>query len=167
MAAHRAQAQAAGGEGQTKLVDLCSGALLKKIGANADKLTATFCYGGAVDIPLDGLKLFYMQTKNDQNQAKILDIPVQRGREEDFLDLLSACEVATFGRRKEDVLDPSYRKALKLGKDYSCTFNLSEYSILSEVQRVMAPDALGIRAELHKLNVYRQDSSTILVRNQG
>jgi hypothetical protein len=58
------EAQAAGEEGQTTLLDLCCGALLKRIGANADKLTATFCYGGAVDIPSDGLKLFYMQVKS-------------------------------------------------------------------------------------------------------
>jgi hypothetical protein len=53
--------------------------------------------------------LYLLQTTIDTSQAKVLDIPLQGGREEDFLDLLSACEEATFGRRKEVVLDPLYR----------------------------------------------------------
>lgn len=62
------------GNDQTKLLDMCSGAILKKIGANADKLTATFCYGGAVDIPSDGLKLFYMQVTSISAKASFMKI---------------------------------------------------------------------------------------------
>ncbi|GAQ79191.1 hypothetical protein KFL_000260060 [Klebsormidium nitens] len=101
--------QAGGGEGPSKLLDMCCDALLDQIGSDAEKLTATFCYAGAVEIPSGGLKIFYVQSKNGMGQPKMLDVPLKGGKEDEFQDLMSACEEATFGRMKEDVLDPSYR----------------------------------------------------------
>ncbi len=53
-----------------------------------------------------------------------------------------------------DVLDPSYRKALKLDAEkFGVTINLAELGILAEVKTLMAPDSADIRAELYKLNM--------------
>jgi hypothetical protein len=52
------------------------------------------------------------------------------------------------------VLDPSYRKALKLDVErFATNINLSELGILAHIKTLMAPDAADVRAELYKLNM--------------
>lgn len=61
------------------------------------------------------------------------------------------CECCAEGA---DVLDPSYRKALKLDVEcFATNINLSELGILAHIKTLMAPDAADIRAELYKLNM--------------
>ncbi|GAQ81048.1 hypothetical protein KFL_000690260 [Klebsormidium nitens] len=48
------------------------------------------------------------------------------------------------------------RKALKLDPSaFTCSFQVSDYGILSAIQKVMTTEDKCIRTELHKLNVYR------------
>jgi hypothetical protein len=62
----------------------------------------------------------------------------------------------------QDVLDPSYRKALALGNDkFFTNFDLAAQDILATVKTVMMPDATSIRAELYKLNIYRLGLSAL------
>ncbi|KAF8996746.1 hypothetical protein BDQ17DRAFT_1181614, partial [Cyathus striatus] len=83
--------------------------------------------------------------------------------------LFNACSPATFGRGGEDVLDPSYRKALKLDKsDFATNFELKQYSnsntgfdILNCVRNKLLDgdnEEKSITAELHKLSVYGKDA---------
>jgi hypothetical protein len=71
--------------------------------------------------------------------------------------LVEACQPATFGRNKEDVLDETYRKAGKLDvMQFSTTFCPYELGIVDVVAQMLAPGALrdsSVRAELYKLNV--------------
>lgn len=61
------------------------------------------------------------------------------------------CECCAEGA---DVLDPSYRKALKLDVErFATNINLSELGILAHIKTLMAPDAADVRAELYKLNM--------------
>ena len=83
-------------------------------------------------------------------------------------ELLKACAPATFGKKGEEVLDESYRKAIKLDSDQFCTsFNPHEVGIVDTIAQSMLPaiaqpfsgldstheEHLGVIAELYKLNV--------------
>ena len=83
-------------------------------------------------------------------------------------DLLKDCAPATFGKGGEEVLDESYRKAVKLDCDqFSSSFNPYDVGIIDAIAQSLLPgiastfadgksifeDDLGIVAELYKLNV--------------
>ncbi|ESK89496.1 hypothetical protein Moror_16099 [Moniliophthora roreri MCA 2997] len=73
--------------------------------------------------------------------------------------LMSVCEAAPFGRGKEQVMDPSYGKALKLElSKFATPFDLASTGILQQVQRDLVDNDTTltryVRAELYKLNVY-------------
>ena len=83
-------------------------------------------------------------------------------------ELLKACAPATFGRKGEEVLDESYRKAVKLDNNQFCTsFNPHEVGIIDAIAQSILPaiakpfsdreskheEHLGVIAELYKLNV--------------
>ncbi len=83
-------------------------------------------------------------------------------------ELLKSCAPATFGRQGKDVLDESYRKAVKLDSDqFSTNFNPCEVGITDAIAQSLLPgvvkpfsdrkskheENLGVIAELYKLNV--------------
>ncbi len=82
--------------------------------------------------------------------------------------LLKHCTPATFGKDGEEVLDGSYREAVKLdANQFSTNFHPSDVGILDNITQVLLPDIaksiangkttfqdnLGVVAELYKLNV--------------
>ncbi|KAJ7661482.1 hypothetical protein DFH06DRAFT_1296720 [Mycena polygramma] len=94
--------------------------------------------------------------KEDGN-AKWVDLSKATSEQ---LDALSeACQKATFGRNKQDVLDETYRKAGQMSaKDFKSGFNLEKSGILDGVYTHLL-EGFGetdkrIDAELYKLNVY-------------
>ena len=75
--------------------------------------------------------------------------------EEDFKQLLEASEVASFGRGAETITDTSIRDAFAMGTDkFTTSFQLSNTSLLQEIRMLLAPDAMSVRAEPYKLNIY-------------
>ncbi len=87
-------------------------------------------------------------------------------------ELLKTCTPATFGKKGKEVLDASYRKAIKLDSDqFSTTFNPYEVGIIDAISQSLLPgiarpfsqgasqyeeqyeEHLGVIAELYKLNV--------------
>lgn len=88
------------------------------------------------------------------------------GSPEDLAPLISACKQASFGRGREEILDPDYRQALVLKKDrfgiipHSVVDTLVQ-NILPAIQQELYPyidfgtaAQHRIVAELDKLNVY-------------
>lgn len=82
--------------------------------------------------------------------------------------LLKACAPATFGKKGDEVLDESYRKAVKLDSNqFSTSFNPYEVGIIDAIAQSLLPgivrpfsdgnskheEHLGVAAELYKLNV--------------
>lgn len=82
--------------------------------------------------------------------------------------LLKACAPATFGKKGDEVLDESYRKAVKLDSNqFSTSFNPYEVGIIDANSQSLLPgiaepfsdreskyeEHLGVIAELYKLNV--------------
>ena len=52
------------------------------------------------------------------------------------------------------MLDPSYRKALRLNPDeFDVTLNLEEMGVLTQIKTLMVPDAANLHAELYKLEM--------------
>ena len=81
-----------------------------------------------------------------------------KASQEDLDQLANACSLATFGLGHEDVMDESYRKALKMDKELFSTTFVPERSPLLHVIRnnLLRGDASDrpIDMELYKLNVY-------------
>ena len=65
--------------------------------------------------------------------------------------LLDVCSVASFGYKDKDVIDKSYRDALKL--DPTTTLQLCNTPIIREIDSLI-PNCSGLQAELCKLNIY-------------
>ncbi|KAL8647818.1 MAG: hypothetical protein Q9226_006272 [Calogaya cf. arnoldii] len=85
-------------------------------------------------------------------------------------DLLKDCAPASFGKDGKDVLDDSYRKAVKLDPNqFSTNFNPYDVGIIGAIAQTLLPgiakpitdkakertfaECLGVVAELYKLNV--------------
>lgn len=95
---------------------------------------------------------------------------VDTGTDATVQDLLDNCAPASFGKNGKDVLDESYRKAVKLDVDqFSTNFNPYELGIIGAIAQTLLPgiakpiadkagehtfvESLGVIAELYKLNV--------------
>ena len=85
-----------------------------------------------------------------------------------IMELLKHCQPAIFGKDGEDVLDGSYREAVKLDTDqFSTNFHPFDVGILDNITQVLLPgvaksfangkkvfqDNIGVVADLYKLNV--------------
>jgi hypothetical protein len=83
-------------------------------------------------------------------------------------ELLKSCSPATFGHKGRDVLDQSYRQAVKLDSDKFCTsFSPHDFGIMDAIAQTLLPEVAqvasgkstefqehwGVVAELYKLNV--------------
>ncbi|KAH0335327.1 hypothetical protein KCU81_g9046, partial [Aureobasidium melanogenum] len=73
-------------------------------------------------------------------QGEILRLPTNTTNDPAFLNLISTCEPATFGRGGKDVYDEQYRKAIKLDTDDFLTdFSPYETGIIDIVQQLLMP----------------------------
>ncbi|KIJ63416.1 hypothetical protein HYDPIDRAFT_92692 [Hydnomerulius pinastri MD-312] len=112
---------------------------------------------GTCSIPSDKLKLYY--DVDDENAGKI---DLARATPADLEKLARACQPATFGRNQEDVLDETYRKALKLDASaFSTLFNAESAGLADVIRRELLEgknDKRDIRLEMYKLNIYGKDS---------
>ncbi|KAF2218602.1 hypothetical protein BDZ85DRAFT_270061 [Elsinoe ampelina] len=116
-----------------------------------------FACGGSVAIKdlTQSLALRY-DTTTAGTTAK-LNLPAEST---DLDDLIAHCQPATFGYQGKDVLDTSYREAIKMDPD-CFSINLSPYDLgcVQAIIQLLRPSttAVGqkrIRAELYKLNIY-------------
>ena len=77
---------------------------------------------------------------------------------EELEQLIQACETASFGRGKDDVVDETYRKAKKMDKDSFTALLVPDNTDLVKIVRNYLLEGTDsdrkIKIELHKLNVY-------------
>lgn len=113
--------------------------------------------------PLLSLPVDLRWDSNDKTalseQTKVT-FPLTPETEANLARLVGDCEMATFGRGNEDVLDLTYRKAGKMDPTrFSSTFNPYELGVMDTISQVLLPTlrqfqpARAVRAELYKLNV--------------
>lgn len=93
------------------------------------------------------------------SEAKLV-LPLARDNQDNLEKLIHDLEPASFGHHGKDVLDETYRKALKMDTNkFASTFNPYECGIIDSIAQVLLPSApesdlrRGVRAELYKLNV--------------
>ncbi|KAK0501730.1 hypothetical protein EDD18DRAFT_1307178 [Armillaria luteobubalina] len=105
--------------------------------------------------------LLYYRCSTEDSAARVINLAHPMDAE--LNTLAEACKPATFGRDSEEVLDDTYRKALKLDTIlFATTLDLQMTKILDQI-RVDLMDGListekRIRPELYKLNVYDEGS---------
>ncbi|KAB5526400.1 hypothetical protein GE09DRAFT_1229243 [Coniochaeta sp. 2T2.1] len=98
-----------------------------------------------------------------------LNFPLDGVTAQNLPHLLSAAAPASFGRGGENVLDETYRKALKLDTSkFSSTLNPYELGIIDTIAQLLLPSTIdsrayrSVRAELYKLNIYSSPSGKFL-----
>ena len=127
-----------------------SAAVLKGLGEAAKGI---FTCGGSLETP-SSVQVAYLSPAGQWNGATF---PGVTGG--DFQHLLEASKVASFGIGSEKVTDKSYRDACVLEPhQFLASFQLCDTDILKEIQSLLVPDVLNIRAELYKLNIYTAPS---------
>lgn len=121
---------------------------LQALDALVQKANFNSSHGGLVE--LEGpFKLFV-------ENGPTITFPMSKDHEE---RLLAACSPAPFGRGQEEVLDDSYRKAVKLdGDQFSTSFELGSTDLLETIRAALLPDRRDVvlTAQKDKLNVYTQ-----------
>lgn len=142
---------------------------------SGQKASATFACGGAVSIGEElppgtfnispPVRLSW--TAKDVPGEHKLVLPVNATNATDaeqVLKLLSACDIASFGKGHKDVVDPEYRKAGKLDpSQFLSSFHPANFNILDDVEQLLLPNFQSVeenvlpfrklKAELYKLNV--------------
>lgn len=158
--------------------------LLQKLhdAVNGHAAAATFACGGSVPIAptftgdsgqgpgnlSSSVTIRWDGPSSADNSKVSFPLPdVDKAPNERFELLLQHCEPATFGLGSRDVLDESYRKALKLDNTaFSTNFHPHDCGLLDAIHQILLPSTIknaqgigigpqGVRAELYKLNVSR------------
>jgi hypothetical protein len=97
------------------------------------------------------------------NGLIISRINLSNPSEADLQNLSDACQPATLGVNKEDVLDESYRKAGKMDvADFTTNFVIEDSGLMDVIRSELLEgheSNKAIKAELYKLNVYGEGSS--------
>ncbi|KAJ7583074.1 hypothetical protein C8J56DRAFT_832181 [Mycena floridula] len=115
------------------------------------KTPNAYCSG---QFDVDNLGLFYRFGAEAEHNARFIDLG--NATVDELKAFSEACQPATFGLGGDDVLDESYRRAMKLdSSQFSSRFDLAASGIMDHVKAELAPDSKAdMRAELYKLNIY-------------
>jgi hypothetical protein len=125
---------------------------IKKLTRKTEKEPVLFCCGS--EVVLDEPVAIFFETKKEGCSK----ITFPTTTHESLDELIDACSPASFGLGKEEILDPSYRNAVKLDTDHFATnFQLCSTNIIKSIKSMLAPEAGLINAELYKLNIYGKD----------
>lgn len=110
---------------------------------------STNAYGGSINLSNDEPSSTIQVLLDGQAIAFPLTSEAEK-------QLLNACVQAPFGRGKEECLDESYRKALKVdGDQFSLGIDIFQTGLLQEIGNALCPDQNSILvAEKDKINVY-------------
>ncbi|KAI5895271.1 uncharacterized protein SCHCODRAFT_054722 [Schizophyllum commune H4-8] len=127
---------------------------------------------GTLDVPEDDLKLYFGDVGNAQYVHIIRSevhadlclscINLGHATPDELAALAAACQPATFGVNKQDVLDESYRKAGKLDNNkFASLLKLDNYGLIDTIRDELLQEGevnKGVKYEVYKVNVYGKDS---------
>ncbi|TPX67397.1 hypothetical protein SpCBS45565_g03829 [Spizellomyces sp. 'palustris'] len=116
---------------------------------------SSFACAGAIKLQ-DPIRIYYESNSPDSMESttiRTMTLP-----NNDLKELVDSCQPATFGVGTAEVMDESYRKALKMDANkFAISFQLSETDILHTVKQVLLPNSnCSLQAELYKLNIYQE-----------
>ena len=162
------------------------GGLLGQLEAAVTAQQAAFCCGGTIQIdaargciykhitvdtePLVSPPVVIRWDLPSGKAIRKMTLPaIQKAKSTPAIsELLKSCSPATFGRKGKDVLDQSYRQAVKLDSGQFCTsFSPHDFGIMDAIAQTLLPEVAqvasgkstefqehwGVVAELYKLNV--------------
>ncbi|KAL1684097.1 hypothetical protein EV122DRAFT_285851 [Schizophyllum commune] len=111
---------------------------------------------GTLDVPEDDLILYF----GDVGNANCINLG--HASTDELATLAAACQPATFGVNKQDVLDETYRKAGKLDNNkFASLLKLKNYGLIDTIRDELLQEGAvdkGIKYEVYKVNVYGKDS---------
>ncbi|KAI0291795.1 hypothetical protein B0F90DRAFT_1648009, partial [Multifurca ochricompacta] len=111
---------------------------------------------GTFQLPLPGLVLQF------RSHTRLRRINLANPTFNELEQLEKACEPASFGKKKEEVMDENYRKARKMDPDYFATPLVPDRTELVKIVRNYLLEGESskrdINLELYKLNVYGKGS---------
>ncbi|KAL1667077.1 hypothetical protein GGF50DRAFT_125145 [Schizophyllum commune] len=121
---------------------------------------------GTLDVPEDDLKLYFGDVGNaypiSQAYLYLSCINLGHATPDELATLAAACQPATFGVNKQDVLDETYRKAGKLDNNkFASLLKLENYGLIDTIRDELLQEGAvdkGIKYEVYKVNVYGKDS---------
>lgn len=123
--------------------------------------TGRFSCGGTLQSP-HTVQLTYLKKSGEWSGVTFPDL-----NDTNFEELLESSSVASFGRGKEMVTDRSIRDANVMEPgNFLTSFQLSNVSILREIQMLLAPDVMDICAELYKMNIYTSPTGCFKVLHE-
>ena len=129
--------------------------VVENLGKAAKGIHSRFSCGGVLSSP-SKIEVLYKKPSGDWSQHPVV---FPGASESDLLNLIDVCSIASFGFDGKDVIDHTYRDALKLDpQNFMTSFQLGSTDILNEISSLMVPDDInmssGVQAELYKLNIY-------------
>jgi hypothetical protein len=167
------------------------GGLLGQLGAAVTAQQAAFCCGGTIQInaargciykhitvdtePLVSPPIVIRWDLPSGKAIRKMTLPAVQGTPA-ISELLNDCSPATFGHKGREVLDQSYRQAVKLDSHQFCTsFNPYDFGIIDAIAQTLLPEVTqvssdtrtefrehwGVVAELYKLNVSRSSHLSV------
>ncbi|KAL1696784.1 hypothetical protein GGG16DRAFT_120995 [Schizophyllum commune] len=111
---------------------------------------------GTLDVPEDDLLLYF----GDVGNAHCINLG--HATPDELATLAAACQPATFGVNKQDVLDETYRKAGKLDNNkFASLLKLENYGLIDTIRDELLQEGAvdkGIKYEVYKVNVYGKHS---------
>lgn len=138
-----------------------------------------FAIGGAIDLdPSEEPLTIRWESSKWRHGCKVsLPLKDDRASQHAFQQLLNDCQLATFGRGKEEVLDTEYRKAGKMDVSNFCTnFDLAAYHIMYTLTQALVQSMHldkknevlnGVIARLYSLNVCSNQYSKYVAAYQS
>ena len=142
---------------------------------DGEQATATFACSGTIPIAesqpqetlLSAPVSVFWSTGNDSTAHKLV-LPINGTVQESsagvLQQLVADCDPASFGLGDKDVIDPEYRRAVKLNPDqFASSFHPANHGIIENIEQILLPSlnsehenklqSRKIHAELYKFNV--------------
>lgn len=140
-----------------------------------EQAMASLACGGTIPIAVPGtettsptpapVNIFW--STSDDSVANKLVLPANGATPESSMDVLQClifnCDPASFGRGNQDVMDPEYRKAVKLNSDQFATKSYPvDYGLIEHIEQILLPSICSkedkthlrkLHAELYRFNV--------------
>lgn len=156
----------------------CSGTIPIRVNRTTNADDHQHQYQGAASAPVT-IRWDPQAVDGPASETK-LTLPLEPTTKDNLDKLVRDMQPASFGFQGKDVLDETYRKALKMDTErFASTFNPYELGIIDTICQVLLPSVpgadihRGVKAELYKLNVSypphptnKRISSTDFLRGQ-
>ncbi|KAJ3280308.1 hypothetical protein HDU79_011830 [Rhizoclosmatium sp. JEL0117] len=123
------------------------------------EMQSPFCVGGRVQVTWQApVSVYFDIERNKKGTSVVGSKKILFPLDADSLavqDILEASSPAAFGNNSETPVDSNCWKVWQIdGSNLSTTFDVYGSGIVEQIQKTLVASVSGVRAELHKLNIY-------------